>query len=171
MSLKKMIVLLLLAMLGNAAYTQSSTINEILQESKNHSILVTKLAQGGLLQSTMDSSGVYTFFAPVNSAFEQLPAGFMDSIREPQHIYTRKAILDYLTVKEKVEISTLKGKSKKEGLTLTLNTQSAQELQLFVVDNTAVIKNSAGEQAVIIGSGIIAKNGIVYFIDKVLFAK
>jgi uncharacterized surface protein with fasciclin (FAS1) repeats len=164
----RMALVLTISMIVTNAFCQTIGIADVVKESKDHSVLVTKIYDGGLLQNVI-GNGPYTFFAPVNSAFDNLSPGFIDSIMQPQYYQSRRAILNYQVVSEKIDLETLK--KGKENFTRSYKTLSGEELKLTLMNGNVIVENNRGDQAKVIATGVAASNGIVYFTDKVLFPK
>ena len=61
-------------MVGGAAMFSSKNIIENAVNSKDHTTLVAAVKAAGLVE-TLQGPGPFTVFAPVNAAFDALPAG------------------------------------------------------------------------------------------------
>jgi uncharacterized surface protein with fasciclin (FAS1) repeats len=66
-----------------------------------HSTLVAAVVAAELAD-TLSSQGPFTVFAPVNSAFENLPVGTVNMLLEPENIALLQSILTYHVVPGKV---------------------------------------------------------------------
>ena len=71
-------------MVGGAAMFKTKTIVENAVNSKDHTTLVAAVQAAGLVD-TLKSAGPFTVFAPVNSAFDALPAGTVDTLLKPEN--------------------------------------------------------------------------------------
>ena len=69
-------------MVGGAAMYPSKTIVANAMNSADHTTLVAAVKAAGLVDK-LNSKGPFTVFAPTNAAFEQLPAGTVDSLLKP----------------------------------------------------------------------------------------
>ena len=122
--------------------------------SKDHSTLVAAVKAAELVD-VLASSGPYTVFAPTNAAFDLLPKGTVEGLLVPEKKNDLANILQY-----HVTVPVLKDNMLKDG----------QKLGMANGDN-AVITIKDGKMMVndanIIGS-VMASNGIIYVIDKVL---
>lgn len=122
--------------------------------SKDHTTLV-KAVQAADLVDVLANSGPYTVFAPTNAAFDLLPKGTVEGLLAPAKKKDLANILQY-----HVAVPVLKENMLKDG----------QKLGMANGDN-ATISNRDGKiminDANVVGS-VMASNGIVYIIDKVL---
>ena len=69
--------------------------------SKDHTTLVAAVKAAGLVE-TLSGAGPFTVFAPVNAAFEALPAGTVDSLLKPDMKDTLTKVLTYHVVAGKL---------------------------------------------------------------------
>ena len=71
-------------MVGGAAMYADKNIVENAMNSKDHTTLVAAVKAAGLVE-TLQGPGPFTVFAPVNAAFEALPAGTVDTLLKPEN--------------------------------------------------------------------------------------
>src|SRR5688572_2752434 len=71
-------------MVGGAAMYKTKNIVENAVNSKDHTTLVAAVKTAGLVD-TLSSPGPFTVFAPVNSAFDKLPAGTVQTLLKPEN--------------------------------------------------------------------------------------
>lgn len=125
--------------------------------SKDHTTLV-KAVQAADLVNSLSNAGPFTVFAPVNSAFDALPAGTVEDLLKPENKDKLADILQY-----HVAVSTLDADRLTDGLVLGQ-----------VNGGSVTITNSGGKimvnDANIIAT-VKASNGIIHVIDKVLLPK
>lgn len=122
------------------------------------STLVTALKAAGLVE-TLKGDGPFTVFAPTNAAFEKLPAGTVENLLKPENKeQLKKVLLYHVHVGAGVKAADVK--------TSKLSTAAGQDLDVKVsaagvtVDNAKVIKTD-----------VIAKNGVIHLIDTVVLPK
>src|SRR5476649_783933 len=84
-------------MVGGAAMYKTKNIVENAVNSKDHTTLVAAVQAAGLVD-TLKSAGPFTVFAPVNSAFDKLPAGTVEMVLKPENKATLVKILTYHVV-------------------------------------------------------------------------
>ena len=71
-------------MVGGAAMYRTKNIVENAINSQDHTTLVAAVQAAGLVD-TLKGLGPFTVFAPVNSAFEKLPAGTVETLLKPEN--------------------------------------------------------------------------------------
>lgn len=106
------------------------------------------------LQKTLTVDGPFTVFAPTNEAFAALPQGTLESLlKDPEAL---KNILLYHVVSGEVKAEDV--------VQLTsANTAQGQAVSVMVSEGGVMIND-----ANVIQTDIMAKNGVVHLIDKVL---
>src|SRR5690242_6347017 len=82
---------------GGAAMYPSKNIVENAVNSKDHTTLVAAVKAAGLVE-TLQGAGPFTVFAPVNAAFEKLPAGTVDTLLMPENKDKLVEVLTYHVV-------------------------------------------------------------------------
>jgi len=125
--------------------------------SKDLSTLVKAVQQGDLVDA-LSNAGPFTVFAPVNAAFDQLPAGTLNDLMKDENKEKLRDILQY-----HVSVGVLKEDLLQEG-------------QIIGEVNGTNIKISKKDKSLMINdakvlAAIPVSNGIVYTIDKVLLPK
>ena len=119
--------------------------------------LVAAVKAAGLVD-TLHGPGPFTIFAPVNSAFEKLPAGTVDSLVKPENKATLSSILTYHVIAGKKLSSADLAKMS------TITTVNGKTLNIAVSGKTITIN---GTTKVILADVQVA-NGTVFLIDSVL---
>src|SRR3954469_1359402 len=84
-------------MVGGAAMYPSKTIVANAMNSKDHTTLVAAVKAAGLVD-TLAGPGPFTVFAPVNMAFDKLPAGTVDTLLKPENKAMLTKVLTYHVV-------------------------------------------------------------------------
>lgn len=123
--------------------------------SKDHTTLVAALKQAELVTS-LSNAGPFTVFAPINAAFDKLPAGTVDNLMKDENKADLQNILQY-----HVTTSALKLDFFKDGQTLGM--VNGDNITISIKDGKVVLNNSAT-----IVASIQASNGMVHVIDGVL---
>jgi uncharacterized surface protein with fasciclin (FAS1) repeats len=122
--------------------------------SPDHTTLVKAVQAAGLVDA-LANAGPFTVFAPVNAAFEALPAGTLDDLLKPENKGKLKTILYH-----HVTTSALAAESFSDGQSLGM------------VDGSAAAITRQGDVVSIDGHKILgsvkASNGMVHVIDAVL---
>lgn len=136
---------------------ENNTIIDILTKDKDFSILLTALKTAGLIEK-LSGEGTFTFFAPINEAFEQLEEDECDlqSLFQDKEELTR--ILMYHMLPNKIATKDMIKNDLQYATTL-----AGIEVEVEA-DEASVYINDAE----IIQPDTQAKNGIIHVIDAVL---
>lgn len=142
---------------GEASVVDSTSephIAKIAAGSKDHTTLVAALKAAGLVD-VLGTSGPFTVFAPVNTAFDALPPGTVEGLLKPEARDKLTAILHH-----HVTTSALGTDAFTDGQTMTM------------VDGTPVTIVKKGDTVTVSGARILASirasNGVIHVVDKVL---
>ncbi len=114
------------------------------------------------LKDTLEGPGPFTVFAPTNDAFNKLPAGTLDNLMKAENKEKLKDILLYHVIA---------GKTVMAADVMTMSATMADKKALSVsVNNGAVTLSSPDgkSSAKVIKTDIVAKNGVIHWIDNVL---
>ena len=130
--------------------------NDIVQtaiNAGNFTTLATALTEAGLVDA-LKGEGPFTVFAPTDEAFKNLPEGALEGLLKDKEAL--KNVLLYHVVSGKV--------SSKEVVDLNqATTLNGSDLKIKT-DNGKVMINDAN----VTGADVMASNGIIHVIDKVL---
>lgn len=118
--------------------------------------LVAAIKAAGLEQE-LAGAGPWTLFAPTDQAFAALPAGTMDDLLKPENRERLRSVLTYHVVGDEWTGKELAGRTK--GLA------TVQGKELFVKDTGRLMKI---DEASIVAPDLMASNGVVHAIDKVV---
>ncbi|MCO5240777.1 MAG: fasciclin domain-containing protein [Chitinophagaceae bacterium] len=122
--------------------------------SADHTTLVKALQAAGYVDA-LSNAGPFTVFAPVNAAFDQLPAGTLNDLMKPEKKEALRNILEY-----HVYIGVLRPEMLMDGQ--TFGQANGDNITIAVKDGKATVNG-----ANIIAS-VPASNGIIHVIDAVL---
>lgn len=152
--IKSIFTLALVAAVSFSANAQSKDIVSLAVGSENLSTLVAAVKAGGLVE-TLQGDGPFTVFAPTNEAFAALPAGTLEMLLKTENKDKLVAILTYHVVAGKVKSTDLK-----EGM------------QAATVQGSKVTVSLKGGAKIsganVVTADIMASNGVVHVIDKVI---
>jgi uncharacterized surface protein with fasciclin (FAS1) repeats len=155
-------------MVGGAPMFPSKNIIENAVNSKDHTTLVAAVKAAGLVD-TLKGPGPFTVFAPVNTAFEKLPAGTVDTLLKPENKKALVGVLTYHVVAGKFTAAELAQKAESMGGKLMLKTVQGGELTIEKTgDGKLMIVDSKGGKAHITISNVNQSNGVIHVIDGVL---
>lgn len=123
--------------------------------SKDHTTLVAAVKQAELVEP-LRKTGPFTVFAPVNAAFDKLPAGTVEGLMKPDKKEALADILEY-----HVSVGIYKEDMFQDGQ--SIGQVNSENIMISKKDGKVKINGTAN----IIGS-VPASNGIIYIIDEVL---
>jgi uncharacterized surface protein with fasciclin (FAS1) repeats len=146
---------------------KTKNIVENAVNSKDHTTLVAAVKAAGLVDTLM-SAGPFTVFAPVNSAFDALPAGTVETLLKPENKATLVKILTYhvvagnLSAKD-IVASIKKGKGKAE-----FTTVSGGKLTASLDGKSVVLTDEKGGKSRVTIADVKQSNGVIHVVDAVL---
>jgi uncharacterized surface protein with fasciclin (FAS1) repeats len=144
----------LMCLLSFNAKAQDKTIVELAVATESLSTLVTAVTAAGLVE-TLSGNGPFTVFAPTNEAFNNLPEGVLAMLLKPENKDKLTAVLTYHVIGANVM-----SKDLTEGM-------KAATIQGDKV--TVSLKSGAQiNDASVAIADIVASNGVVHVIDKVI---
>jgi uncharacterized surface protein with fasciclin (FAS1) repeats len=157
-------------MVGGAAMYPSKNIVENAVNSKDHTTLVAAVKAAGLV-STLQSAGPFTVFAPVNKAFDALPAGTVDNLLKPESKAALTGVLTYHVVAGKLTSAELAKLIKEGNGTATLKTVAGGNLMVMMKGKKVAVKDESGNVAYVTIKDVNQSNGVIHVIDHVLLPK
>ena len=124
------------------------------------------------LSTTLSGPGPFTVFAPVNSAFDMLPAGTVENLLMAENKGMLTTVLTYHVVPGRIgsdqlmkEIKAGKGKATLKtvsGATLTAQMNGPKNI---------VLSDEMGNKANISVYDVYQSNGVIHVLDKVMLPK
>lgn len=151
---------LLLTLGACASAPKGNTIVDIAAGNPNFSTLVAAVQAAGLVD-TLNGDGPFTVFAPTNAAFDALPAGTVDTLLQPENVDQLRSILTYHVLPGSYMSGDVLG----------------QVVNVATVNGATVRVDGTGgkygaavrvNDANVTSADIIASNGVIHVIDKVL---
>ena len=156
---------------GGAEMLPSKDIVDNTSKSKDHTTLVSAIKSAGLTDS-LKAEGPFTVFAPTNDAFSKLPAGTLDTLKNPVN---KEKLADV------VELHVVPGKLTSRDLALavarangnaTLTTVEGENLNVSInAEKNLQITDGKGNIALVTMFDVEQSNGIVHVINNVLLPK
>jgi uncharacterized surface protein with fasciclin (FAS1) repeats len=138
-------------------FESQKNVVHIAVSSADHSTLVEAVKAAELVDA-LSNAGPFTVFAPVNKAFDKLPAGTVEGLLKPDQKSNLQDILEYHVAL---------------GVYKTENLRDGQVLGMVNGDNVTFAVSDG--KVTINGANIIASlpasNGVVHVIDAVLLPK
>lgn len=155
---------------GEAMYPAKDIIDNAVN-SKDHTTLVAAVKAAGLVE-TLKTAGPFTVFAPVNDAFENLPAGTVETLLKPENKETLTKVLTYHVVAGKLDFDAIAKMIKEGNGMATLNTVSGGKLTAMMNGKHNIqLKDENGNIANITTYDVYQSNGVIHVIDKVVLPK
>lgn len=154
-------------MVGGAAMYPSKNIIENAVNSADHTTLVAAVTAAGLVE-TLSGPGPFTVFAPVNSAFDALPAGTVETLLMPENKDMLTKILTAHVVAGDLKAADLIAQAAANDGKATLTTVSGDTLTFWVKDGAAYVTDESGGAATVTIADVNQSNGVIHVVDKVL---
>jgi uncharacterized surface protein with fasciclin (FAS1) repeats len=156
---------------GSEAMYPMKNIVENAVNSKAHTTLVAAVKAADLV-ATLQTKGPFTVFAPVNDAFENLPAGTVETLLKPENKATLAKVLTYHVVAGKYDFDAI-AKAIKEGKgSATFTTVSGGKLTAMMNgSHNIMLKDENGGTANISTYDVYQSNGVIHVIDSVVLPK
>jgi uncharacterized surface protein with fasciclin (FAS1) repeats len=137
----------------------SGNIVQVAASNKDFSTLVTAIKAAGLVK-TLEGRGPFTVFAPTNAAFAAVPKATLHKLLEPKNKAALVKVLTYHVVAGKVTaVKVVKLHAAK--------TVEGQKIAIKVAMGTVYLNGSTK----VIKTDIMASNGVIHVINKVLIPK
>jgi uncharacterized surface protein with fasciclin (FAS1) repeats len=152
---------------GGAPMYPSKNIVQNAVNSKDHTTLVAAVKAAGLVDTLM-SPGPFTVFAPVNKAFEKLPAGTVETLLKPENKGTLTAVLTYHVVPGKLSAADLMAQVKAGDGRATLTTVQGETLTVVQDGRKLEIIDSKGDKSIVTIPDVNQSNGVIHVVDTVL---
>ncbi len=152
---------------GGAPMFPNKNIIENAVNSKDHTTLVAAVKAAGLVE-TLQGSGPFTVFAPVNAAFDALPAGTVDTLLKPENKGTLTSVLTYHVVAARLNSKALERMIKQGGGRAILKTVQGGELTAMMSGGDINITDAKGNTARITITNVNQSNGVIHVVDRVL---
>lgn len=171
-SLKTLAVAAMLSTAGltGAAYAAGHVTTNIVEgavASPDHTTLVAAVQAAGLVE-TLSGDGPFTVFAPVNAAFEALPAGTVDTLLMEENKDTLTTILTCHVVGAKVMAEAVVGLINDGGGSAMVETLGGCMLTASLDGDNVIITDENGTAATVIAADLEQTNGVIHAIDAVI---
>ena len=151
---------------GSPMYATKNIVQNAVN-SKDHTTLVAAVNAAGLVD-TLEGAGPFTVFAPVNAAFEKLPAGTVDTLLKPENKDQLVKVLTYHVVAGKVSSSDLVKMIKDGGGKADLTTVAGGKITASITDGKVILTDEKGGTATVTIADVFQSNGVIHVVDSVL---
>lgn len=142
---------LLAVLAGCATPSAPVSVADTLARDPQLSTLNGLVRQAGLADM-LRGAGPYTVFAPTNEAFQGVPAKTMDELKDPARL---RAVLSYHVLPQRLTAADVK--------TGNVKTANGAEVGLARAGDFVTVEDAMAQ-----GHEVLASNGVVYSIDRVL---
>jgi len=116
-----------------------------------------KAVKAADLEATLKGDGPFTIFAPTDEAFAALPEGKLTDLLKPENKDKLVKLLSYHVVSGKLTASEIVGKTK------SLETLTGDKVEINSAGRVTKVEESAIQQP-----DVMATNGVIHVIDKVM---
>ena len=146
------------------------TIVGVAAGNENFTTLVAAVKAAGLVE-TLSSTGPFTVFAPLNSAFDKLPAGTVEGLLKPENKDALTSILTYHVVAGKfMAADVVKAIGDNNG-SFTIPTVQGGTLIATLSDGKVILTDASGNTSTVVLTDVAASNGVIHAIDSVVMPK
>lgn len=154
-------------MVGGAPMYADKNIVENAVNSADHTTLVAAVTAAGLVD-TLSGPGPFTVFAPVNAAFEALPAGTVDELLKPENKDQLTKVLTCHVVAADAMSDAIAQMIADDGGTHAIETVGGCTLQATMEGDMIMLTDETGGTATVTIADVDQSNGVIHVIDKVL---
>lgn len=154
-------------MVGGAAMYKTKNIVENAVNSKDHTTLVAAVKAAGLVD-TLQSAGPFTVFAPVNSAFDKLPAGTVETLLKPENKDMLTKVLTYHVIAGNYDSKAIAKAIKMGNGKAEFTTVSGGKLTGSLDGKNLILTDEKGGKSTVTIADVRQSNGIIHVIDTVV---
>ena len=127
-----------------------------------------KAAEAAGINETLDGPGPYTVLVPLDSAFDKLPAGALDTLLKPESRPQLTKVLTFHILSGAVLAGDIAKAIENGGGKTQLMTIGGGQLTATKDGDKIVLTDSAGGKAVIAHADEKRSNGVIHHVDTVL---
>lgn len=157
-------------MVGGAAMYPTKNIIENAVNSKDHTTLVAAVKAADLVE-TLSGKGPFTVFAPTNAAFDNLPAGTVETVLKPENKKMLQGILTYHVVAGKMNAKDIAAAIKKGNGKAVMTTVQGGKLTAWMEGKDLYISDEKGAKSKVTIADVNQSNGVIHVVDAVLMHK
>jgi len=152
---------------GKVMYPKKNIIENAVN-SKDHTTLVAAVKAAGLVE-TLQGTGPFTVFAPVNDAFENLPKGTIPTLLKPENKDQLSAVLTYHVISGVYDFNAVSAAIAKGDGSVKVKTVQGSELTFTKNgEHNISITDAKGNVANVSIYDVVQSNGIIHVINQVL---
>jgi uncharacterized surface protein with fasciclin (FAS1) repeats len=155
---------------GQAMYPTKDIIDNAVN-SASHKTLVAAVKAAGLVD-TLKGEGPFTVFAPTDDAFENLPAGTVDTLLKPENKEKLAKVLTYHVVAGNFTASAIKKAIADAKGEYVITTVAGGKLTAMLNGpSNVILKDENGGTANISTYDVTQSNGVIHVVDAVVLPK
>ena len=154
-------------MVGGAAMYKTKDIVDNAVNSADHTTLVAAVKAAGLVD-TLKSKGPFTVFAPVNSAFEKLPAGTVEMLLKPENKAMLTKVLTYHVLAGNFDSKAIAKAIKKGNGKAEFTTVAGGKLWAKMDGDQLILWDEKGGKSTVTIADVRQSNGVIHVIDSVV---
>lgn len=154
-------------MVGGAAMFKTKNIVENAVNSADHTTLVAAVKAAGLVD-TLASAGPFTVFAPVNSAFDKLPSGTVETLLKPENKAMLTKVLTYHVVAGNMGSKDIAKAIKKGNGKAEFTTVAGGKLWAMMDGKNLVLTDEKGGKSTVTVADVKQSNGVIHVVDTVV---
>ena len=155
---------------GGADMFETKNIVENAMNSADHTTLVAAVVAAGLVE-TLQGEGPFTVFAPVNAAFDALPAGTVETLLKPENKDQLVKILTCHVVGANAMSKAIGGMIADDGGSHDVTTLGGCILKAQMDGDWITLTDENGGVAKVTIADVVQSNGVIHVIDAVLLPK
>jgi uncharacterized surface protein with fasciclin (FAS1) repeats len=157
-------------MVGGAPMYADKNIVENAVNSADHTTLVAAVQAAGLVE-TLSGPGPFTVFAPVNAAFDALPAGTVENLLKPENKETLTKVLTCHVIPAAAMAADAMQMISDDGGQHEVTTVGGCKLWLKMDGDKLTVTDENGGVANVTIADVRQSNGVIHVIDAVLLPK
>lgn len=165
--MKKVFLMLAVAVSTMNANAQENDVVDIAISSEDHTTLVTAVKAADLV-GTLKGEGPFTVFAPTNKAFDALPKGTLEGLLKPEAKKDLAGILTYHVVAGELDAAAVIATIKKAGGKAEVKTVNGGSLTATLKGKSVILVDAKGNKSKVVATDLKGSNGIVHVVDAVL---
>jgi uncharacterized surface protein with fasciclin (FAS1) repeats len=152
------------------SYGQAKDVVDIAIGSPDHTTLVAAVKAADLV-GTLKGKGPFTVFAPINAAFEKLPAGTVETLLKAENKATLSKILTYHVVSGNLDAAAVIAAVKAGKGTAVVTTVSGGKLTVTLENGKVKLTDEKNGSAFVTTADLKGSNGVIHVIDSVVLPK
>lgn len=155
---------------NDKSWKADQDIVTLASENDNFSTLVVAIEKAGLIE-TLRGEGPFTVFAPLNSAFKNLPEVKLNTWLQPGMEDALGYVLKYHVLAGKYTAEDVLSAIRAGNGSATFKTVAGEKLTAVLAGNAVALIDPDGDRVEIEMTDVMASNGVIHAIDGVLTPK